>query len=127
MTNRAIKAAAVLTLVGIGVFFAWQAAQLRDATPPLHSPSSNAVPLGIADRLLDTLDTRKQMLPKFVKFHASKPEVTVTLAGRDGISRRIDAWRGTDYGPMMRFDGADLLHAITQSEYEELVRLGEGK
>ena len=127
MTHRALKAAAVLTLVGIGVFFAWQAAQLREATPRQTVPSVEAVAMSSADQLLNNLSTRMQKLPKHVKFQASKPEVTVKLAGRDGISRHIDAWRGTDYGPMMRLDGADLLYAITQVEYDELVRIGAGK
>lgn len=104
-----------------------KAAQLLDATAFRSNRSGDAVPLGIEGQLLGTLDTRKQVQPKLVKYDASNPEITVTLTGRDGVLRRIDAWRWTDLGPMMRLDGAGLLYGITQLEYDELLRIAASK
>ena len=93
----------------------------RDARQPPPPPAT--APASLDERLLGTLNSRRQWPSNAVKVWLKNPTVALVLKPPDGRPVRLHAWahNENDYNTaMMRLDEGGVLYAITNPEFEEL-------
>ena len=104
---------------------AFGACDSRDARQSPRQPPTRAAtrPASLDDRLLGTLDGRRQWPSNAVKIWLKNPTVSLEMRSSDNRPVRVQAWahNQNDYNTaMMRLNEGDVLYAITNAEFEEL-------
>jgi hypothetical protein len=95
----------------------------RDAQPPPPARQPATAPASLDDRLLGTLDRRRQWSSNGVKIWLKHPTVALDVKATDGKPVRLHVWgdNENDYNTaMMRLNEGAVLYAITKAELEEL-------
>lgn len=94
----------------------------RGATNPQPAAQFAAATASLDERLLQTLDSRRQWPSNAVKIWLKNPTVALEVKATDGKTIRLHAWgcNENDYNiAMMRLNDGDVLYAITNAEFEE--------
>jgi hypothetical protein len=105
------------------LLLAASACDRRNAQQPTAVTRAVSAPVSLDERLLETLDDRRQWRSNAVKIWLTNPTVATDLSSSKHKSVRVHAWphNQNDFNTaMMRLNGGDILYAITDNEFEEL-------
>jgi hypothetical protein len=95
----------------------------RNAQRPREAGQPATIPASLDERLLATLNSRRQWPSNAVKIWLKNPAVEIDLTSSGRNSVRVHAWprNANDFNTaMMRLVEGNVLYAITDTEFEEL-------